>query len=96
MIMKRLTPEDAVHAFLERRKMYTIDEIAYEETSMDVFLDLVSENALVTFEDTPAEAEKEPVQEGRSGTTATEQEPLQEAVEGAKPARRGRLKKVQE
>ena len=87
MIMRRLTPEDAVKAFLEHRQMYTIEQIEYGTKSMDEFLELVEANALVTFEDAPA-AEKEPAEEGRTETTATEQGAPAEAVEKPKQARK--------
>ena len=85
MIMRRLTPEDAVKAFLEHRQMYTIEQIEYGSRSMDEFLELVEEGALVTFEET---AQKEPAEEGRPETTATEQGTPAEAVEKPKQARK--------
>ena len=77
-------------AFLERKQMYTIETIEYGNCSMDEFLELVEEGALITFEDT---AQKEPAEEGRPETTATEQGTPEEAVEKPKQAKRGRPKK---
>lgn len=86
MIMKRLTPEDAWRAFGKGQKVYEIREIAPERTFIT---ELMQSENLVTFEDTPA-AEKEPVQEGRTEPTATEQASQPEAVESPKQAKRGR------
>ena len=89
MIMKRLTPEDAWRAFGKGQKVYEIREVFPERTFIT---QLMQSEGLVTFVETPAQTEA--ADEGRTETTATEQEPNQEAVEEPKQAKRGRPRKV--
>ena len=84
MIMRRLAPEDTLRAFLENRKIYQLQEIDIRAMHMTVE-EMCERDDLVTFEDT---AEKEPAEEGRDETTATEQAAPAEAVEKPKQARK--------
>ena len=90
MIMRRLTPEDAYRALKENKTVYSVTEIEMTQDPMEVLDQIFGANDLIIFDET---AEKEPAEEGRDETTATEQGAPAEAVEKPKQAKRGRPRK---
>jgi len=92
MIMRRLTPEDAYRALKEHKTVYSITEVEMTQDPMEVLDQIFGANDLIIFDET---AEKEPAEEGRTETTATEQASQPEAVESPKQAKRGRPRRMQ-
>lgn len=72
MIMKRLTPEQALKAFIEERDVYTMHKLEPSTTIEE----LIHGDGFVTFEETPPQPETKPTAHGE-----------QKAEEEPKPGR---------
>lgn len=68
MIMKRLTPEEVLRAFIEKREVYSVKLVDPATTFIDEIMD---SHSLVTFTDTPQEpaTTTQPAAETEGGET---------------------------
>lgn len=86
MIMKRLTPEQALKAFIENKQIYSLTEVDPTITVQE----LIHSDGFVIFEPT---AEKEPNDEGRGEAPENVPEHNTDVPAQPKQAKRGRPKK---
>lgn len=91
MIMKRLTPEQALKAFIEEKDVYIMQKILPTATIQE----LIDGDGFVTFEETPPQPETKPTaheevkaaeepKPGRSDATEAQNEPVAKESKGVR------------
>ena len=94
MIMKKLTPEEALRAFLQQKEVYRLELMEPTVTFISEVLEDYADN-LVTFEETPVQPETKPTaheeaetaeepKPGRSDATEAQNEPVAKESKGVR------------